>query len=142
MVHRADLVGVVGGVGVGDEIAPGGEHLDTGSAYGLEVLPSRDEVHLHSRPVECGPHIRADGAGAKNSDLHAFAPFSRRIVHSVYSMENFGSRSRRVTVVRHEPVVEALSWAAARRRAAGAPGGQESPWSSSSCPQGARQAGD
>ncbi|GAA3532024.1 hypothetical protein GCM10022419_008800 [Nonomuraea rosea] len=71
MVHRADLGGVVGGMGMGDEIAPGGEHPHTGAADGLQMLASRDEVDLDSRPVEGGSHVCADGAGAKNSDLHA-----------------------------------------------------------------------
>ncbi|GAA1636735.1 hypothetical protein GCM10009733_037310 [Nonomuraea maheshkhaliensis] len=71
MVHRTDLGGVVGGMGMGDEIAPGGEHPHTCATYGFEVLTSRDEVHLDSRPVQGGAHVSADGAGAKNSDLHA-----------------------------------------------------------------------
>ncbi|GAA3706374.1 hypothetical protein GCM10022224_084850 [Nonomuraea antimicrobica] len=71
MVHRPYLRRVVGGMGMGDEVAPGGEHPHTGTTYRLEVCASRDEVHLHARPVQGGPHVCADGAGAKNSDLHA-----------------------------------------------------------------------
>ncbi|GAA3475075.1 hypothetical protein GCM10018965_096280 [Nonomuraea roseola] len=34
------------------------------------MLASGDEMHLGAAPVEGGAHVRADGAGAENSDLH------------------------------------------------------------------------
>ncbi|TDD21298.1 hypothetical protein E1294_15040, partial [Nonomuraea diastatica] len=43
-------------------------------------------------------------------------------------MEKVGSRSVPVTVVRHEPVVEAMSWAAARALAARSAGRLEPAW--------------
>ncbi|GAA0401648.1 hypothetical protein Acor_38240 [Acrocarpospora corrugata] len=78
MVDRSYLAGIVGGVRMGGEVPTRAEHPYAGLPHDREVLPAGDEMHLDAGAVQGGPHIRTDGAGAKNSDLHKQAPFSRR----------------------------------------------------------------